>query len=173
MRNVTSSICFAFLLASAARAEPIPGQVIWSDIRYGMTKDQVQAIHPKNEQVDLGNGCRAWLRPAYEGKIVVEVQLSGSGDSNCDSSVFASLKSKYGQPKAEDVKVSKAFQSIARARKLRQFGEDPKDPFDTVRLISWFTGDTLITLQLNETMHDWSVFYQPAEIKKPISPDKL
>ena len=160
---------------SLAMSAPQAGQVIWSDIRYGMTKDQVRALHPKNQKVDLGNGCVAWLAPGYDGKLVIEVKLGGSGDANCDFNVLASLRAKYGEPRTDDVDVVEPSQTLRLSRyvRLRQLGLKGDEPFDTVRKRTWFTGDTLITLEMNETLRSWSVLYQPAEIQKPALTDKL
>ena len=105
----------------------------------------------------------------------MEVKLGGSGDGGCDTNVLASLKAKYGEPRTEDVDVVEPEKYLRTRRyiRLRQLGMKGDEPFDTIRKRTWFTGDTLITLELNETQRDWNVLYQPAEARKPVLTDKL
>ena len=160
--------------SSIAYGAPQPGQVIWSNIKYGMTKEQVRALYPKNATVDLGNGCSAWIDPGYESKIVVEVKLGGTAGTNfCDENVLASLTSKYGKPRTVDVKVVEPEGANLVGGRLGRIRAGVTEEYDTIRTRTWFTGDTLITLELNETMHNWHALYQPAEIRKPALTDKL
>jgi hypothetical protein len=74
----------------------------------------------------------------------------------------------------EDVSTNLVGGRVKRYIRLRQLGvADPKYPLDNIRTIAWFTGDTLVTLRLNETLKTWSVRYQQATIREPVITDKL
>ena len=180
IRFIPFSFVICAALNGAAQAQdPQMGQIIWSDVRTGMTKEQVLALHPKGRAVDLGNGCAARFSAGYQEKRAVDVTLDGD-QIGCELSVRASLIAKYGEARTDEVNEEDSSEGRTwvgankhRYIRLRQLGLDGNDPLDTVRVMTWFTGDTLITLRLNETLKEWSVRYQPARITKPVLTDKL
>ena len=58
--------------------------------------------------------------------------------------------------------------------RLRQLAApDANRTLDEVSTITWFTGNTLITLRLNHTLKTWRVRYQQASIREPAITDKM
>jgi hypothetical protein len=168
----------ALCAAAAQASDVIPGQVLWGDIKTGMTKAEVRALYPKLA-VELSPGCAATIKPYYQGKKVASVDLEHSSDStstSCSSTMAVSLKAKYGTPRSDRNVTERfdtsCFNKFSCALRDAALAIDP-DPNIYWQVMTWFTGETLITLKRDRETDKWSISYQQARRATPDAAAKL
>jgi hypothetical protein len=73
--------------------------VLWGDLRYGMTKDEVKAKVGGND-IELSSLCKAVAGPYYrDGKLYrFTLRETTPYDATCDSQLIDGLTQRYGQP---------------------------------------------------------------------------
>ena len=83
--------------AFAQSADPRP--VLWGDLRYGMTKDEVKAAMPKDD-IKLSALCRALPGPFYrDGKLFrFSLRETMPSANTCNGELINGLTQRYGAP---------------------------------------------------------------------------
>ena len=167
------------LLTSAVSLSQVqPGQVLWGDIKTGMSKAEVKALYP-GMVTELSDGCRADIQLDFEKKRVSVVTLSHSATSKsatCGTVMLTSLKDKYGEPRTDQnitqVADTSCFNKLSCALRDAMLIADP-DPNTYWQVVTWFTGDRLIKLFRDRETDNWRIEYYQARLAKPEAAPKL
>lgn len=162
------------ILSTAAPAQQ-PQDVLWNNLRFGISKAEVSALYPK-KTTSIAPGCQARVNGEYvEGGLATVTLVSSRSDpaARCAEMIQATLASKYGRAESAQSYENRKCTPLSQFTPGK-FGElcrqNAGEPVISVYRYGWMNGGVQIILSREEvcpcsdspSSDVWSIVYRSA-----------
>ncbi len=166
------------LMGMPSLAQPA-GEVLWDELRYGMSKADVNALYP-NKSTTIIPGCQARVIGSYIQGRLAQVNLASSKSepaARCAEVIQATLSKKYGPAQTAESYENRKCTPLS-GLMPGKFGEQCRskiEPVIAVQRYAWINDGVQITLTREEVCpcqngpspDVWSISYEPVVRSDP------